>query len=157
MVLVPDLANQREPIEVWDGLSGKFVRSWRPRHGHRFTLGADPFRNLKAQEAKQGARFNGGLSNSRQSDGGIVILWEHDPSIDKDSDRRNWDSFRVVLTYRNRPATQEEYFEDILWLHSIWAMIYLNRTWMPYIPISLKRICRYFFMTLDLMENKGTT
>ncbi len=152
MVLVPDLANQREPIEVWDGLSGKFVRSWRPRHGHRFTLGADPFRNLKAQEAKQGARFNGGLSNSRQSDGGIVILWEHDPSIDKDSDRRNWDSFRVVLTYRNRPATQEEYFEDIIMAAQYFgAMIYPEQNVDALIPYIFKRgYAGYFLYDIGL-------
>jgi len=133
---IPDvLTNQREPFEVWDGLSQKVVPSWRPINGHRFTLGADPFRNLKAQEAKQGARFGGGMSNSRQSDGGIVIIWEHDPSIDADTDQKKWKSFRTVLTYRYRPATQNEYFDDILMAAQYFgAMIYPEQNVDAFIP-----------------------
>jgi len=125
MDLPEELANQREKIEVWDGLKNKMVYGWRPLHGHKFTLGADPFRNLKAQEAKQGSRFSTTLSNSRQSDGGIVVLWEHDKDIDTTLTREEWESFRTVLTYKYRPATQDEYFEDILMAAQYFgAMIY---------------------------------
>ena len=123
--LPEQLTNQREMIEVWDGLSQKFVPSWRPVNGQRFTLGADPFRNLRATEAKQISKIGASMSNSRQSDGGIAILWEHDPSIDSDSNMKNWDSRRCVLSYRHRPLTQTDYFEDIIMAAQYFgAMIY---------------------------------
>lgn len=112
---IPDqLTNQRESIEIWDALAQKFVPSWRPIHGHRFTLGCDPFRNLKALDVKQAGRIGSSSSNSRQSDGGIAVLWEYDASIDGAKSKKDWESFRCVCSYRYRPATQEEYFEDVL-------------------------------------------
>jgi len=114
MDLPPNLTNQREMIEVWDGLSQKVVPSWRPLNGQRFTCGVDPFRNLRANEAKESAKIGASMSNSRQSDGGIAILWEHDPEKDRGIDKMQWESYRCVLSYRYRPATQIEYFEDVL-------------------------------------------
>jgi hypothetical protein len=120
-----NLTNQREPVEVWDGLSQKFVKGWKPINGQRFTLGCDPYRNLRAIEAKQINKLGGSMSNSRQSDGGIAILWEHDPSIDVGFNKKEWESFRCVLSYRYRPATQEEYFEEVLMAAQYFgAMIY---------------------------------
>lgn len=138
---IPDiLTNQREAFEVWDGLSQKIIPSWRPINGQRFTLGADPFRNLKAQEAKLGARFGGGMSNSRQSDGGICIIWEHDSEIDGGTNRKEWESFRTVLTYRYRPPTQEEYFEDIIMAAQYFgAMIYPEQNVDALIPYVYSR------------------
>lgn len=134
------LTNQREAYEVWDGLSQRVIPSWRPINGQRFTMGCDPYRNLKAQEAKLGAKFGGGMSNSRQSDGGIVVLWEHDPEIDKSNNRKEWESFRVVLTYRYRPATQEDYFEDILMAAQYFgAMIYPEQNVDALVPYIYKR------------------
>ena len=108
------LRNQKERYEIWDGLSQKMVASWRPINGQRFTLGCDPYRNLNATQAKQASKIGTSMSNSRQSDGGIAILWEHDPSIDNSTNKKEWKSFRCVLSYRYRPATQAVYFEDIL-------------------------------------------
>lgn len=108
------LTNQREMIEVWDGLSSKWRKAWRPINGYRFTCGVDPFRNLKANEAKMSSKLGTNLTGSRQSDGGIAILWEYDEAIDKGKPKNDWDSFRCVLSYRFRPPTQEEYFEDVL-------------------------------------------
>lgn len=123
--MAEELTNQREQIEVWDGLMQKFVPSWRPINGQRFTLGCDPFRNLKAIEAKQISKLGGRLSNSRQSDGGISVLWEYDSSVDGNKPKQEWDSFQPVCTYRYRTATQEEYFQDIF-MCAQWfgAMIY---------------------------------
>jgi len=119
------LTNQREQIEVWDGLMQRFVPSWRPINGQRFTLGCDPFRNLRAIEVKQINKTGGGMSNSRQSDGGISVLWEYDPVVDAGKPKHEWDSFQPVCTYRYRPSTQDEYFEDIF-MCAQWfgAMIY---------------------------------
>lgn len=114
MDLPLQLTNQREMIEVWDGLSLKIVPSWRPINGSRFTCGVDPFRNLRASEAKMSTKMGINLSNSRQSDGGIAILWEYDMEKDYDRPKKEWDSFKCVLSYRYRPATQEEFFEDVL-------------------------------------------
>jgi hypothetical protein len=108
------LTNQREGVEIWDGLSQKVVMSWRPRNGQRFTCGIDPFRNLNANQAKANSKLGFSLSNSRQSDGGMAILWEYDDSIDHGKSKKDWNSFRCVLSYRYRPATQEEYFEDVI-------------------------------------------
>jgi hypothetical protein len=114
MDLPDQLTNQREMIEVWDGLSQRIVPSWRPINGSRFTCGVDPFRNLRASEAKMGSKIGANLSNSRQSDGGIAILWEYDMEKDHDKPKKDWDSFKSVCTYRYRPSTQEEYFEDVI-------------------------------------------
>ena len=108
------LTNQREGIEVWDGLSQKQVTSWRPLHGQLFTCGIDPFRNLNASQSKANKKEGFSLSNSRQSDGGIAILWEYDQNIDHGKEKKDWDSFKCILSYRYRPATQEEYFEDVI-------------------------------------------
>jgi len=121
----PELINQREQIEVWDGLSQKIVPSWRPINGQRFTLGCDPFRNLKAIDAKNISKISGALSNSRQSDGGIAVLREYDASTDGNKAKKDWDSFQPVCTYRYRPPTQEEYFKDIFMCAQYFgAMIY---------------------------------
>jgi hypothetical protein len=125
MWLPPELTNQREAIEVWDGLSMKVVPAWRPTNGQRFTCGVDPFRSLKANEAKQASKQGFSLSNSRQSNGGIAILWEHDPEKDKNTDKRTWDSYRCVASYSCRPATQDEYFDDVFMVSQYFgAMIY---------------------------------
>lgn len=125
-IWLPDeLTNQRERIEIWDGLMQRIVPAWRPINGQRFTLGCDPFRNLKSIEAKQINKLGGKLSNSRQSDGGISVLLEYDATIDKNKPKKDWDTFQPVCTYRYRPSTQEEYFQDIF-MCAQWfgAMIY---------------------------------
>lgn len=114
MDLPYQLTNQREMIEVWDGLSQKIVPSWKPINGQRFTCGVDPFRNLRAAEAKLSSKIGANLSSSRQSDGGIAILWEYDMEKDHDKPKKDWESFKCVCSYRYRPSTQEEYFEDVL-------------------------------------------
>jgi len=140
-IAVPDqLTNQREPIEVWDGLSQKVVQGWKPVNGQRFTLGCDPFRNLKAMDVKQAGRIGSSASNSRQSDGGIAVLWEYDPSIDGNKSKKDWESFRCVCSYRYRPQTQEEYFEDVLMCAQYFgAMIYPEQNVEAFLVYMYKR------------------
>ena len=114
MDLPSQLTNQREMIEVWDGLNMKWVKSWKPINGVRFTCGVDPFRNLKATEAKMSSKMGTNFSGTRQSDGGIGILWEYDEGLDRNKPKNEWQSFKCVLSYRYRPATQEEFFEDVI-------------------------------------------
>jgi hypothetical protein len=42
------------------------------------------------------------------------ILWEYDDNIDRGKGIREWDSFKCICSYSYRPATQEEYFEDVI-------------------------------------------
>jgi hypothetical protein len=109
-----ELTNQREAIEVWDGLQQRVIPAWRPINGQKFTLGCDPFRSLSALDAKNMGKTSGRLSNSRQSDGGIAVLWEYDASVDGGKSKKDWDSFRCVCSYRYRTPTQEDYFKDVL-------------------------------------------
>jgi hypothetical protein len=140
MDIDPRLTNQREMTEVWDGLTMKWIPSWRPLHGYRFTCGVDPFRNLKANEAKLSTRMGSNLSNSRQSDGGIAILWEYDEERDKGKPKIEWESFKCILSYRYRPATQEEYFEDVIMACQYYgAMMYPEQNVEAFISHVLKR------------------
>jgi len=152
MDLPESLTNQREMIEVWDGLSLKIVPSWKPINGIRFTCGVDPFRNLKATEAKMSAKFGTNMSSSRQSDGGIAILWEYDAEKDRDKSKKDWDSFKCVLSYRYRPATQEEFFEDaIMAFQYFGAMCYPEQNVEQFISHVYKRgYAGYFLFDIGL-------
>jgi hypothetical protein len=108
------MTNRRELIDVWDGQGQRIVKSWRPINGQRFTCGIDAFRNMREAEAKINSKRGFSLSNSRQSNGGIAILWEYDDSIDHGKAKKEWDSFKCILSYSYRPATQDEYFEDVI-------------------------------------------
>ncbi len=88
--------NKKTMENIFDASKGMFVPMWRPVGGDAFTCGADPFRYMNKMEARAT------LSNSRQSDGGICIIYDVNNVID------------VVLTYRQRPASQREYMEDVL-------------------------------------------
>ena len=71
---------------------------------------------------KQG-KVNGG----RMSDGGIATVYDFDSEVDdKDSDPRLWKSYRIVCTYRNRPATTSDYYDDALL-----QMVYFGSWWYP--------------------------
>jgi hypothetical protein len=119
------MTNQRTATELVNPLNGKLMRSWSPINGHKFTCGVDMFRNLKATDSKLAAKYSGSGSNSRQSNGGIAILMEHDPAIDKDSDQKQWKTYRCVLSYNYRPSTQMEFMEDVLMAAQYFgAMIY---------------------------------
>jgi hypothetical protein len=140
MDLPDQLTNQREMIEVWDSLSLKWTPSWKPINGVRFTCGVDPFRNLKATEAKLSAKLGTSLSSSRQSDGGIAILWEYDAERDRGKPKNDWDSYKCVLSYRYRTATQEEYFEDaIMACQYFGAMCYPEQNVEAFIAYVFKR------------------
>lgn len=113
IALPAELTNQRARCDYFDSIKG-WLPSWKPVHGHRFTCGVDPFRAIKKADAKDIGKISGNISNSRQSDGGITVYWEFDPSIDSGRSRVDWESDRVVCTYRARPASQEEYFNDVI-------------------------------------------
>jgi hypothetical protein len=97
MDMVNGLDNRKMSEMIWDSSRGAMIPMWRPVGGDAFTCGADPFRYMNKTEVKSS------YSNSRQSDGGIVIVYEDGKG-----------GTDVVLTYRNRPASQREYMEDVL-------------------------------------------
>jgi hypothetical protein len=114
--------------------------SWRPRNGQRFTCGIDPFRNLNANQAKAKAKTGFSLSNSRQSNGGIGMLWEYDESIDRGKEIKDWNSFKCICSYSYRPTTQEEYFEDVINVCQYYgAMMYPEQNVEAFIAYVYKR------------------
>jgi hypothetical protein len=156
-ISIPEaLTNQREPIEVWDGLIQRIVPAWKPLNGQRFTLGCDPYRNLKAMDIKQASRLGSSTSSSRQSDGGIAVLWEYDASIDGGRSKKDWETFRCVCSYRYRPATQEEYFNDVLMCAQYFgAMIYPEQNVEAFIAYMYKMgYGGYGLFDTDLMTGK---
>lgn len=150
------LTNQRQRCDIWDAIKGVFVPAWQPVHGHRFTCGADPFRNITKTEAKVGALLSGSMSNSRQSDGGIGINWEYDESIDKGRPRHEWETDRCVLSYRYRPSTQEEYFEDILMaIQFFGSMLYPEHNVERLVEYVIKRgYGGYFLYDIDALTGR---
>jgi len=115
--LPQELTNRRSVVDFYDGLRQQWKKSWTPVDGYKFTLGVDMFRNLSPVEAKQASKFGGFTNNSRQSNGGIAILWEYDSEYP--------DSGRCVLSYNYRPSTQKEFMDDVLMAAQYFgAMIY---------------------------------
>ena len=141
-------SNQRTRIDVYDSLKGKWVSSWSPIHGERFTLGVDMFRNLTPVQAKQTARFGGTSSNSRQSNGGIAIKWEKDDAYPN--------SNRCILSYDYRPPTQMEFMEDVLMAAQYFgAMIYPEQNVERFIEFMFDRgYGGYALYDLDLMTGR---
>ena len=73
-----------------------------PGNALRFVSSSDAFRLEKTQ-------------GSRMSDGGGVVRYKRDPQMDgDDKDISQWISARSIAIYRNRPASIEEYCEDML-------------------------------------------
>lgn len=107
-VLLPEEANQRMRVSEVNPVTGEWVEHWAPRYPYRFTASADPFKSGTSNEAKKMG------THSRQSDGGLAVLWEHDEKIDESNNMRDWDSFRFVCSYRYRPESLRDYQEDAL-------------------------------------------
>jgi hypothetical protein len=125
MDLPSNMTNRMTRSESWDYTRGVLVPSVTPIEGFRFTLGADPYRNINKNDAKNVFKFGGGLSTSRQSDGGLCMIWEYDENIDRGKAKSDWETDRVILTYRYRPATWNEFVEDMIMAAQYYgAMIY---------------------------------
>jgi len=117
MDLPKNLTNRYRSIDFYDGLRQVWRQSLTPLDGYKFTCGVDMFRNLSPIQAKQASKLGGFASNSRQSNGGIAILWESDSEYPK--------SGRCVLSYNYRPSTQQEFMDDVLMAAQYFgAMIY---------------------------------
>ena len=109
MLLPPGVSNQKMRVDIHDMVTGIESEHWAPVNPYRFTGSADPFKSGTSNEAKQ----MGG--HTRQSDGGLAVLWEKDDELDGDKlNMRDWESRRFVCSYRYRPASLEDFQEDSL-------------------------------------------
>lgn len=105
----------KKKIPVYDPIRGMTTLHWAPNGNNKFIISADPFGfDLKAAAALR-------ESKSRQSDGGIACLYDHDPSIEESDDITQWTSYSFVLSYRSREGSSTDFNEDVLM-----AMIYFN-------------------------------
>jgi hypothetical protein len=85
-ILKPNESNKKLKQEAYDYVRDAHVSEWTPIGGYAYTLGMDPFRYTNKQEAKNSS------SGSRQSDGGIAVLWERDDKIDKSDNQMDWET-----------------------------------------------------------------
>jgi hypothetical protein len=156
IMLPPELTNQKARCDFFDPIKGKWQPAWKPLHGDRFTCGVDPFRAIKKADAKEGTKIIGNLSNSRQSDGGICVYWEYDSKIDGTKNRKDWESDRTVCVYRARPASQEEYFEDVIMtIQYFGAMCYPEHNVERVVSYLVERnMFGYFLYDLDILSGK---
>lgn len=72
-----------------------------PANTHKFVAGADPYKFDKTKKVDN-------------SDGGGAVFYKFDYSVDRGKLTSDWESNRFVCTYRFRPATREDYGEDML-------------------------------------------
>jgi hypothetical protein len=85
-----------------------------PENTTSFISSADPFRVEKTEGGKM-------------SDGGGAVYWNRDYKIDfEDKDIKDFESESFVCTYRYRPDTLDEYYEDMLMM-----MVYYNAMMYP--------------------------
>lgn len=125
------MTNQIAHKFMYDVNQGMKVRQFAPV-SPKIILGADPF----AFENRQKSKLREG--NISKSDGGIGAYYPFDSVVDGNKENSDdWESDRCVLTYRYRPESQDEYFEDV-----IMACQYLNA--MCYPENNVKDLYKYF-------------
>lgn len=122
MTLADQVTNLVTETMEWDALRGEMMAWKAPVNGSKFTCGADPigFDNKTNSKLRDGG--------SRQSNGGIAMLWEYDPSVEDSIDMHEWKSRSFVATYSYRPDSTLEYLEDVLKVCVYFgAMLYAER------------------------------
>jgi hypothetical protein len=106
--LFEERANQRTRGAYIDPIEQIEKDTYTPLDPTFATAGADPFKFKTTPEVKKSYQKHG------MSDGGFIVLWEYDQQLDGDKPRSQWDSERIICTYRFRPSTDDEYCEDVL-------------------------------------------
>jgi len=119
--------NRRKRVRVFNGITHKWESQQGPTDA-RFIMGGDTFGfDNKSQSAER-------EDKSRKSDGGISCYYPYDDRLDGGKDKDDWDSDRVILTYRAKPSSTDAYNEDLL-LAAIYlgALVYpernISNTW----------------------------
>ena len=115
-------SNKKVRVKFFNAFDQKWEDSWRPMHPESFVMGVDPFRVGGKAEHNIGKSLG---KHSNLSDGGMAMLWNYDESIDGDKPKHEWDSYRFVLTYRERSNNTDDFNEEVL-MASIWygAMVF---------------------------------
>jgi hypothetical protein len=131
--ILPDaISNKQIKEPIWVGKTKRMEHHYAPMFPERFTLGVDTF----GYDNKSTAKLR--MNKSRQSDGGMAVLWERDKEKDPGDDMREWDSFIFVLSYRYRPLSTDDFNEDVLKAAVYYgATVYIERnkenTWQYFI------------------------
>lgn len=114
-------ANNRTSDNYFDPIDQTERHTWMPRDPTFATSGADPFKFKTNKEANQSKLYQ----KHRMSDGGFTVKWDYDEIVDQGKKRSEWESDRIICTYRFRPSTDDEFCEDIL-MACIWygCMLY---------------------------------
>ena len=106
--LFSDRANRRVRDTIYDPVDMSDKDTWAPLDPGFATAGADPFKFKSSSEIKKSYTRQG------MSDGGMTIIWDYDEKVDGGRPRSEWESDSVICTYRYRPATDDEFCEDVL-------------------------------------------
>lgn len=115
-----DMTNQQTKKMIYDVYKGRNAWHLAPLNP-KVVIGADPF----AFENRQKSKLREGQVS--KSDGGIAGYYPFDPKVDDpEKDSKNWHSDRFILSYRYRPESDDEYYEDLLM-----ACIYFNALCYP--------------------------
>lgn len=96
-----------EPQPFFYYNTGEYIQSRMPVNS-MFTAATDTFGFRNESEAQ--------LDEERikLSKGGFSMVYNHDPFVDDSVVMSDWDSYKLVLTYENRLASQYEFWEDTL-------------------------------------------
>ena len=122
MRITEDYRSLITEVMEWDAYKGEMVAWKAPQYGSKFTCGADPI----GYDNKTNSKLRDG--GSRQSNGGIAVLWEYDPSREESADMHDWETRSFVCTYSYRPDSTLEYLEDVLKCCVYYnAMLYAER------------------------------
>ena len=71
-----------------------------PANKNKFIAGGDPYRLAKTKR--------------KGSDGGGAIFMKYNHGMDAGKETKDWESHRFIYTYRHRPKTLEDFYEDQL-------------------------------------------
>jgi hypothetical protein len=95
------------PVPIWNEKSQKFEHQKAPALLTVTTASADPYE-------MSGVNPNKRQKKTKLSDGGGAVMENHDPSIDKDVDPRNWKTKNLICYYQQRLLSVYDYFEDMI-------------------------------------------
>lgn len=87
----------------WVNRDGDYIEVFYPVNP-RFTGSADEYKVDKKKK----------VSGTKMSDGGGAIFLDYDKIIDGGKNINDWTTNRLCCTYRNRPFSKDDYFEDML-------------------------------------------
>lgn len=94
--------------------------------------------------------------SGRMSDLGIATAYDYDPSVDSEKEAKDWQSYRLVCTYKGRPGSTDDQYEDVL-LQSIYynSWIYPEINVAEIIPFMTQRgFAGYFLYDYDWKTGK---